>query len=52
MFFGLTNSPAPVQTMMDDELKEEIDSRDVSVYMDNIIIHMNRTLEDHMRYVE
>ena len=37
---------------MDNELKEEIDSRDVSVYMDDIIIHMNRTLEDHMCYIE
>ena len=38
MFFGLTNSPATFQTMMDDKLKEEINSRDVSVYMDDIVI--------------
>ena len=52
MFFGLTNSPATFQTMMDNELKEEIDSGDVSVYMDNIVVHTNGTLKDHMRYVE
>lgn len=52
MFFGLTNSPATFQTMMDDELKEDIDSGDVSVYMDDIIIHTNGTLEDYMCYVE
>ena len=37
---------------MDDELKEEIDSGDVSVYMDNIVIHTNGTLDEHMCYVE
>ena len=52
MFFELTNSPATFQTMMDDKLKEEIDSGDVSVYMDDIVIHTNGTLENHMHYVE
>ena len=36
MFFGLTNSPTTFQTMMDDNLKEEIDKGDTSVYMDDI----------------
>ena len=52
MFFGLTNSPATFQTMMDDDLKEEIDKGDTSVYMDDIVIHTDGTLEEHERCVE
>ena len=52
MFFGLTNSPAIFQTMMDDDLKEEIDKGDTSVYMDDIVIHMDGTLKEHERCVE
>jgi hypothetical protein len=52
MFFSLTNSPATFQTMMDDELKEEIDKGDTSVYMDDIVIHTCSALEEHMVKVE
>ena len=52
MFFGLTNSPATFQTMMDDNLKEEIDKGDTSVYMDDIVIHTDGTLEEHEACVE
>ena len=52
MFFGLTNSPTTFQTMIDDKLKEEINSGDILVYMDDIVVHMNGTLEDHMHYME
>ena len=38
MFFGLTNSPATFQTMMDATFREEIASGNVIIYMDNILI--------------
>src|SRR3979490_2927597 len=38
MFFGLTNSPATFQTMMNDIFKELIDDGFMVVFMDNILI--------------
>ena len=38
MFFGLMNSPATFQTMMDDIFHEEIAQGWLRVYIDNIII--------------
>lgn len=38
MFFGLTNSPATFQTMMDNIFHEEIAQGWLRVYMDNVII--------------
>ncbi len=46
MFFGLINSPATFQAMMNTILKDLIDLRKVMVYMDNILIFM-KTLEEH-----
>jgi hypothetical protein len=50
MFFGLTNSPATFQTMVDDDLKEEIASGDFNIYMDDGVIHTDGTLEDYEKY--
>jgi hypothetical protein len=50
IFFGLTNSPATFQTMVDDNLKEEIASRDFNIYMDDGVIHTDGTLEEHEKY--
>lgn len=48
MFFGLTNSPATFQTMMNEILKEEVDSGHVLVYLDDILIfHHDRS--EHRR---
>ena len=47
MFFGLTNSPATFQTMVDDELMEFVDAGIASVYMDDIVIHTDGTKEEH-----
>jgi len=47
MFFGLTNSPATFQTMVDDELMEFIDKGKGLVYMDDIVIHTDSTEEEH-----
>jgi hypothetical protein len=44
MFFGLTNSPATFQTMMDDIFREEIAKGEVIIYMDNILIPTKGTL--------
>jgi len=38
MFFGLTNSPAMFQTMMNDIFKDLIDEGVMTIYMDNILI--------------
>jgi reverse transcriptase-like protein len=38
MFFGLTNSPATFQTMMDNIFQEEITQGWLKIYMDNLIV--------------
>ena len=38
MFFGLTNSPATFQTMMDNIFQEEVIQGWLRIYMDNMII--------------
>src|SRR5467141_5122306 len=47
MFFGLTNSPATFQTMMNDIFRELIDEGVVVIYMDNILIFGSQTKEEH-----
>jgi hypothetical protein len=39
MFFGLTNSPATFQTMMDTIFCEQIARGMLTVYMDDIAVH-------------
>ena len=46
MFFGLTNSPATFQTMMNEIFMNLIDRGVVIVYMDDILI-FTETLEEH-----
>ena len=48
MFFGLTNSPATFQTMMDNVFDELISEGVVVVYLDDILIFME-TLEEHQK---
>src|SRR6266702_1907045 len=48
MFFGLTNSPATFQTMMDDIFKELITDGVVVVYLDDILI-FTETIEEHRK---
>ena len=50
MFFGLTNSPATFQTMMNDLFVELIDEGVVIVYMDDILI-FTETLDHHREIV-
>src|SRR5271163_1772770 len=51
MFFGLTNSPATFQTMMDDIFEDMISKGKAIVYLDNILI-FNQTLEEHREMVK
>ena len=51
MFFGLTNSPATFQTMMDGIFEELISEGVVVVYLDDILI-FTKTLEEHRRVVK
>jgi hypothetical protein len=52
MFFGLTNSPATFQTMMDTVFHEQIARGTLTVYMDDIAVHTkrepNETKEQHL----
>src|SRR6266436_6554581 len=50
MFFGLCNSPATFQTMMNDILRDFIDREVVICYMDDILI-FTTTLEEHRKVV-
>jgi hypothetical protein len=47
MFFGLTNSPATFQTMMDTIFRREIASGDIFIYMDDILIATKGSLGYH-----
>ena len=51
MFFGLTNSPATFQTMMDAIFREEVAFGDVIIYIDDILIATVRSLEYHRNKV-
>jgi len=52
MFFGLTNSPATFQTIMNTIFCDLIDEGYIMIYMDNIAIHMGpqrgETHEEHV----
>src|SRR5216683_5203443 len=53
MFFGLTNSPATFQTMMNTIFQDLINKGSITIYMDNIAIHMGpqqgETAEEHVK---
>ena len=52
MFFGLTNSPATFQTMIDALFREEITAGRVIIYMDDIlIITESNDINDHIEMV-
>ena len=50
MFFGLTNSPATFQMMMNNIFKDLIDEGHVAIYMDDILIY-TWTIEHHQMVV-
>ena len=47
MFFGLTNSLATFQTMMNDIFQELIEKGVIVIYMDDILIFNSQTKEQH-----
>ena len=51
MFFGLTNSPATFQTMMNTIFVEELLEGWVTIYMDDILIHTPNDLPLHQKRV-
>jgi len=51
MFFGLTNSPATFQSMMNDIFRDLISDGVVCVYLDDILIFTS-TIEEHRRITE
>src|SRR5271155_5717767 len=51
MFFGLTNSPATFQTMMDVIFEDMISEGKTIVSLDDILI-FNQTLEEHREMVK
>ena len=46
MFFGLTNSPATFQAIMNDILRDLINTRDMAVFMNNVLVE----IEDKKRH--
>ena len=50
MFFGLTNSPATFQTMMDVIFEDFISEGIIVVYLDDILI-FTKTLDEHRKVV-
>jgi hypothetical protein len=48
MFFGLTNSPATFQTMMNEIFQDLIMEGSITIYLDDILI-FSKTLEEHCR---
>ena len=51
MFFGLTNLPATFQTMMNAIFAQELREGWVTIYMDDILIHIADNLSLHCRKV-
>ncbi len=47
MFFGLTNSPATFQTMMDDLFRDDLAKGDIIIYMDDILITTDSDIVQH-----
>ena len=51
MFFGLTNTPATFQSMMNFIFRELINEGYVTIYMDDILIHTPNDLTLHRRVI-
>jgi len=51
MFFGMTNSPATFQTMINDIFRDLIAKGIMVVYLDDILI-FTRTEEEHIKAVQ
>ena len=58
MFFGLTNSLAIFQTIMNDILRDLIDTGDIAAFMDDVLVgtkdkkKYNKVVEEILRRIE
>jgi len=51
MFFGLINSPATFQAMMNDILRDLVNTGEVAVFMDNVLVETEKE-KKHDKIVE
>jgi hypothetical protein len=51
MFFGLTNSPATFQTMMNEIFITELREGWLSIYMDDILVHTDSNIDKHRKCI-
>jgi hypothetical protein len=51
MYFGLTNSPATFQTMMNEIFQDLVEGSVVVVYIDDILVFTNKGRDDHRKIV-
>lgn len=49
MFFGLCNSPATFQHLMNDTFKDMVDEGWLEIYMDDMLLHSNDTTVHQQR---
>ena len=52
MFFGLCNSPATFQSMMNEVFRDLIYKDKVLIYMDNILVIGGKTEEEHAAIID
>ena len=52
MYFGIWNTPATFQSMMDTIFRDQLAKGNIFIYMDDILIAIDRTWEDHYKEVE
>src|ERR1700761_8001635 len=51
MFFGLTNSPATFQTIIDDLFREEVPEGWLLTYIDDLLVFTDGSKDDHLQKV-
>jgi len=51
IFFGLTNSPATFQVIINDLLRDLINKGDVTSFIDNVLV-ATKTVKEHNKIVE
>ena len=52
MYFGMQNAPATFQSMMDTIFRDQLVKGNIFIYMDNILIAIDGTWEDHYKEVK
>ena len=52
MYFGMWNTPATFQSMMDTIFRDQLEKGNIFIYIDDILIAMDGIWEDHYKEVE